>query len=105
MLFLYRKLPLETLEERENLCYKALHTLLETQHEHIAGFIFEPLLCGAGGMKHVRPEFLKTLYDLCERYDVHTIADEIATGFGRTGRWFACNHANIEPTFMCLSVH
>lgn len=95
--------PLDTLEERERLIFKALHTLLETQHDHIAGFIFEPLLCGAGGMKHVRPKFLKRLCDLCDTYQVHTIADEIATGFGRTGHWFACNHANIQPTFMCLS--
>jgi len=68
-----------------------------------AALIVEPILQGAAGMKISPPKYLLGLRKLCDKYSVHLIADEVATGFGRTGKLFACNHADITPDFMCLS--
>ena len=65
--------------------------------------LVEPLLQGSAGMKIYPPLYLKKLRKLCDSYNVHLIADEIATGYGRTGKMFACNHAKISPDIMCLS--
>ena len=68
-----------------------------------AAIIVEPLLQGSAGMKIYPPLYLRKLRDLCDKYNVHLIADEIATGYGRTGKMFACDHAQISPDIMCLS--
>jgi adenosylmethionine-8-amino-7-oxononanoate aminotransferase len=68
-----------------------------------SAIIIEPLLQGSAGMKIYPPLYLKKLRELCDKYNVHLIADEIATGYGRTGKMFACDHAGISPDIMCLS--
>ena len=71
--------------------------------EKLSAIIFEPIVQGAGGMKVYSPDFLKRLRQWCNQHQIHMIADEIMTGFGRTGKMLACDHAVITPDFVCLS--
>lgn len=95
-------------------CVAQLETHLQHHHHHIAAFIIEPLVQGAAGMVMYHPAYLTRARELCDQYDVHFIADEIAVGMGRTGTMFACEQAEkslsrdsenegVSPDFLCVS--
>ena len=84
-------------------CLGDLERRLREHGERTAAVLIEPMLQGAGGMIVWPPEFLGGVRRLCDRYGVLLIADEVLTGFGRTGRMFACEHAHVTPDILCLS--
>ncbi len=95
--------PGETQRDYALRCAQALEQHLARHHGETAALIVEPLVQGATGMAMYDAEYLREARLLCDRYDVHLIADEIMTGFGRTGTFFAYEQAGIQPDFLCLS--
>jgi adenosylmethionine---8-amino-7-oxononanoate aminotransferase len=112
----YRPLLFETLEapapycyrcpDRENCqeqCLKRLEELVAAHHRELAAVILEPVMQGAAGMIAQPPGYLKRVREVTQAHDVLLIADEVATGFGRTGRMFACEHEGVSPDILCLA--
>ena len=93
----------ETSEAYAMRCADALDEHLQQHHKQLAAFIIEPLVQGAAGMAMYHPIYLKLARQLCDQYNVHLIADEIAVGMGRTGTMFACEQGEITPDFLLLS--
>jgi adenosylmethionine-8-amino-7-oxononanoate aminotransferase len=86
---------------QEQTSFDALLEVIKTKN--CAGFIFEPLVQGAAGMVMYEPETLDTLISICQEHKIMTIADEVMTGFGKTGKTFACDYLQTQPDMMCLS--
>jgi len=84
-------------------CMDSLEAVFKERHDKIAACIFEPMVQGAAGMRVYPAKVLKRIFSLCEQYDILTIADEVAVGFGRTGKLFACEHAGKTPDIICLA--
>ena len=84
-------------------CTNELENVLKKQNHQIAGLIIEPLIQGAAGMLTQPKGYLRKVRELCTKYNVVMIADEVATGFGRTGKMFACEHENVSPDIMCVA--
>lgn len=84
-------------------CFEAMEKLVSDHADELCAVVIEPLVQCAAGMKIYPPVYLKKLRDLCTANEIHLIADEIAVGFGRTGKMFACEHAGISPDILCLS--
>ncbi len=96
-------IPKDKSEEETNKALIKAREIFEKYHKDASALIIEPLVQCAGYMKMHSPEFIKGLRKLCDEFNIHLIADEIAVGFGRTGTLFACEQAGIKPDFMLLS--
>jgi adenosylmethionine-8-amino-7-oxononanoate aminotransferase len=84
-------------------CLDPIEAILKTRHQELAGFVIEPLMQAAAGMVAHPSGYLKRIRELCTKYQVLLITDEVATGFGRTGRMFACEHEDVRPDLMAIS--
>lgn len=84
-------------------CFIFMEDKIKEIHDEVSAIIIEPIVQCAAGMKIYSPKYLIKLREICDKYDINLIADEIAVGFGRTGKMFASEHSNISPDIMCLS--
>ncbi len=84
-------------------CINSLEVILKKKSKEIAALILEPMVMAAGGMIIYSHSYLKRAAQLAKKYNIHLILDEVASGFGRTGKMFACEHARVKPDFICLS--
>ena len=84
-------------------CIDHMEKLIKTHQQEIAALVMEPLVQGAAGIIVHPPNYLKRVRELCTRYDIIMIADEVAVGFGKTGKMFACEHEQVVPDIMCLA--
>ncbi len=85
------------------LCLQKMEAIAKKHHKDIAGLIIEPLVQGAAGMIMSPPGYLKGVRRICNKYNILLITDEVATGFGRTGAMFACEHENVSPDILCVA--
>ncbi len=103
LLFNTFTVPSPALADQGKKSIQALEALLKKHHREIAAFVMEPLMQGAAGMLLHPPGFLKKARALTKKYNVLLILDEVATGFGRTGKMFACEHEKVQPDILCLA--
>lgn len=96
------KLPFPKSTKEDPTGFKLSEKIIQNQADEIAAIIVEPLCLGSAGMKMYKPEYLHKLYEICKKYEIILIVDEIAMGFGRTGKMFAFEHANIDPDIVCV---
>ncbi len=101
--YVYRWPGFPDAEQVKRACLKEMEALLAARHQDIAAVIVEPLMQGAAGMVKHPSGFLSAVREMTRKYNVLLIADEVATGFGRTGRMFACEHENVQPDFMTVA--
>ncbi|MEB1808737.1 MAG: adenosylmethionine--8-amino-7-oxononanoate transaminase [Bacillaceae bacterium] len=94
---------LSDLEDIKNECLLEIEQLFAEKHEEIAAFIIEGMIQGAGGMNVMPDGYLKGIEQLCKKYDILLIVDEVATGFGRTGKMFSVEHENVQPDLMTIA--
>ncbi|HEX6593784.1 MAG TPA: adenosylmethionine--8-amino-7-oxononanoate transaminase [Bacillota bacterium] len=101
--YTYRMPGVKSEEEAKEQCLQALENVLQQRHDEVAALIIEPLMQGAAGMISHPDGFLKGVRELCTKYNVLMIADEVAVGFGRTGTMFACEQEDVSPDFLCMA--
>jgi len=101
--FYYRYGPPRSRQSYLTHCLENLETLIRENAERLGALVIEPLVQGAGGMVVAESGFLAGVRDICDRYGLLLIADEVATGFGRTGRMFACEHESVSPDLLCCA--
>ena len=98
---IYKALLFDSFKSSTNL--KEVEKIMKAHHQEIAAMIVEPLIQGAAGMLTQPKGFLKGVKKLCTKYNILLVCDEVATGFGRTGKMFACEHENVSPDILCLA--